>query len=200
MTADLGLLKWGLPFWREKLLKDRGGDYAKTPAEDFATGMITFKNPETGQLVKAQFTNSWMIEKQELRLLMDGTGPGYAFEINTLVAPLTIFIGDVAAEAIKDAESALEKSTASRGLLAVQHNEADLDGYTDENADALAAFTGGRDALLPWSYGLEITRLVMAAYMSAEKKRVMDLTDPDTLRQIETYVPLIQQGRGADQL
>ena len=131
---------------------------------------------------------------------MDGTGPGYAFEINTLVSPLTIFIGDVAAEAIKDAESALEKSTASRGLLAVQHNEADLYGYTDENADVLAAFTGGRDALLPWSYGFEITRLVMAAYMSAEKKRVIDLTDPETLRELETYVPLIQQGRGAEQL
>ena len=200
VSADLGLLKWGQPAWREKLLADRGVDYAKTPAEDFATGMITYRNPETGQLVKAQFTNSWMFEKQGLRLLMDGTGPGYAFEVNTLVSPLTIFIGDVAAEAIKDAESALEKSTASRGLLAVQHNEADLYGYTDENADACAAFNAGRDALLPWSYGLEITKLVMAAYMSAEQKRVIDLTDAATQRALETYVPLIQQGRGAGQL
>ena len=200
VTADLGLLKWGLPAWREKLLKDRGVDYAKTPAEDFATGMITFRNPETGQRVKAQFTNSWMFEKQGLRLLMDGMGPGYAFEVNTLVSPLSIFIGDVAAEAIKDAESALEKATASRGLLAVQHNEADLYGYTDEHADAFEAFLNGRDAMLPWSYGLEITRLVMAAYLSAERKRVIDLTDPATQRELETYVPLIQQGKGASQL
>ncbi len=200
VTADLGLLKWGLPVWREKLLKDRGVDYAKTPAEDFATGMVTFRNPETGQRVKAQFTNSWMFEKQGLRLLMDGMGPGYAFEINTLVSPLSIFIGDVAAEAIKDAESALEKATASRGLLAVQPNEADLYGYTDEHADAFEAFLNGRDAMLPWSYGLEITRLVMAAYMSAERKRVIDLTDPATQRELEAYVPLIQQGKGADQL
>jgi len=200
VSADLGLLKWGLPAWREKLLKDRGVDYAKTPAEDFATGMITFRNPETGQRVKAQFTSSWMFEKQGLRLFMDGMGPGYAFEINTLLSPLSIFIGDAAAEAIKDAESALEKSTASRGLLAVQYNEPDLYGYTDENADALDAFLNGRDALLPWSYGLEITRLVMAAYLSAEKKRVVDLTDPATRREIDTYVPLIQQGRGAGQL
>ncbi|MBN2319208.1 MAG: Gfo/Idh/MocA family oxidoreductase, partial [Acidobacteria bacterium] len=111
VNADIGLLKWGQPFWREKLLKDRGVDYTKTPAEDFATGMITYLNPETGQKVKAQFTNSWMFEKQGLRLFMDGMGPGYAFEINTLVSPLNIFIGDAAAEAIKDAESALEKST-----------------------------------------------------------------------------------------
>ncbi len=200
ITADLGLLKWGQPAWREKLLKDRGVDYAKTPAEDFATGMITFRNPDTGQLVKAQFTNSWMYEKQGLRLLMDGMGPGYAFEVNSLLSPLTIFIGDVAAEAIKDAEMALEKATASRGLLAVQHNEPDLYGYTDENADARDAFLEGRDGLLTWSYGLEITRLVMAAYLSAEKKRVVDLTDPATQRELETYVPLIQQGKGAGQL
>jgi len=200
VTADLALLKWGQPAWREKLLKDRGVDYAKAPAEDFATGMVTFRNPETGQRVKAQFTNSWMFEKQGLRLFMDGMGPGYAFEVNTLLSPLTVFIGDAAAEAIGDAESALEKATASRGLLAVQYNEPDLYGYTDENADALDAFLDGRDAMLPWSYGLEITRLVMAAYMSAEKKRVVDLTDPATQRELESYVPLIQQGRGAGQL
>jgi hypothetical protein len=141
-----------------------------------------------------------MFEKQGLRLFMDGMGPGYAFEINTLVSPLNIFIGDVAAEAIKDAELALEKSTASRGLLAVQYNEPDLYGYTDENADAMDAFLAGRDGMLPWSYGLEITRLVMAAYMSAEKKRVVDLTDPATQKALETYIPLIQQGRGNEQL
>jgi predicted dehydrogenase len=200
VNADLALLKWGQAGWREKLLKDRGVDYAKTPAEDFATGMVTYRNPETGQRVKAQFTNSWMFEKQGLRLFMDGMGPGYAFEVNTLVSPLTIFIGDAAAEAIRDGELALEKSTASRGLLAVQYNEPDLYGYTDENADALAAFLDGRDAMLPWRYGLEITRLVMAAYMSAERKRVVDLTDAATLSELESYVPLIQQGRGAEQL
>ena len=96
-------------------------------------------------------------------------GPGYAFEINSLVSPLTIFIGDAAAEAIKDAESALEKATATRGLLAVQYNEADLYGYPDENEDAVQAFTAGRDGFLPWSYGLEITRLYDDATRYAEE-------------------------------
>ena len=141
-----------------------------------------------------------MCEKQGLRLLMDGMGPGYAFEVNTLESPLSLFIGDAAADAIKDAELALEKSTASRGLLTVQYNEPDLYGYTDENAEALEAFRSGRDAMLPWSYGLEITRLVMAAYMSAEKKRVIDPTDPAVQKDLEAYVPLIQQGRGGEQL
>jgi predicted dehydrogenase len=200
VSADLGLLKWGQPKWREKLLRERGVDYSKTPAEDFATGMITYKNPETGQKVKSQFTDSWMFEKQGLRLFMDGMGPGYAFEVNSLISPLSVFIGDVAAEAIADQESALEKATASRGLLAVQYNEADLYGYTDENRDMLESFSAGRDAMLSWDYGVEITRLVMASYLSAERGRTIDLTDSATLAELETYVPAIQQGRGAKQL
>src|SRR5690606_36014065 len=104
----------------------------KTPAEDFTTGIVTFRNPETGQLVKAQFTNSWMYDKQGLRLFMDGLGPGYACEVNSLKSPLEVFIGDEAAEAVADAETALEKATASRGLLTVQPDEADLYGYVDE--------------------------------------------------------------------
>ena len=198
INAETALLKWGLPQWREKLLRERGVDYTKTPAEDFTTGIVTFRNPETGQLVKAQFTDSWMFEKQGLRLFMDGMGPGYAFEVNTLMSSLQIFIGDIAAEAIADAETALEKATATRGLLAVQHNEADLYGYTDENEDAAAAFLAGKDGFLPWSYGLEITKLVMAGYMSAERQKTIDLTDPAIQQELETYIPLIQQGKGAD--
>jgi predicted dehydrogenase len=200
VSAETALLKWGLPEWREKLLNDYGVDYTKTPAEDFATGIVTFRNPETGQISKAQFTDSWMFEKQGLRLFMDGMGPGYAFEINTLISSLQIFIGDIAAEAVADAETALEKSTASRGLLAVQYNEPDLYGYTDENEEAAAAFLEGRDGMLTWDYGLEIVKLVMAAYMSAERQKVIDLTDPAIQEELETYIPLIQQGRGAEVL
>jgi predicted dehydrogenase len=200
VSADCALLKWGLPAWRQKLLDTFGVDYAKTPAEDFSTGMITYRNPETGQIVKAQFTDSWMFEKQGLRLYMDGMGPGYAFEINSLNSALEVFIGDAAAEAVADAESALEKATASRGLLAVQYNEPDLYGYPDENEDAARAFLTGKDGFLPWSYGLEITKLVMAAYLSAERRKTIDLTDPDVQNELETFIPLIQQGRGAETL
>lgn len=200
VSAETALLKWGQPYWRQILLDRYGVDYSKTPAEDFTTGIITFRNPETGQKVKAQFTDSWMFEKQGLRLFMDGMGPGYAFEVNTLRSTLEIFIGDAAAEAIADAETALEKATASRGLLAVQHNEADLYGYTDENENAAKSFLGGEDGFLDWNYGLEITKLVMAAYMSAEKGVVIDLTDDDVQNELETYVPLIQQGKGGEVL
>lgn len=200
VSAETALLKWGQPKYRKELLDRMGVDYTKTPAEDFATGMVTFEDPETKQRVKAQFTNSWMYDKQGLRLFMDGLGPGYAFEVNTLRSPLEVFIGDAAAAAVADAEKALEKATASRGLLTVQPNEADLYGYVDELLDARAAFLQGKDAFLNWEYGFEITRLCQAAYLAAERKATVDLTDPAVLKELESYTSLIAQGKGAEVL
>lgn len=200
MQCDTSLLKWGQPKYREQLKERYGVDYSKTPAEDFATGIVTFRNPETGQLVKGQFTDSWMYDKQGLRLSMDGLGPGYAMEVNTLISPLEIFIGDEAAAGVADAETALEKSTSSRGLLAVQPNEAHLYGYVNETQDAVDSFIEGKDALLTWEYGLEVMQLVQAAYMAAEKKRTIDLTDKDVQEELKTYRSLISQGKGAEVL
>ena len=200
VSAHVSLLKWGQPRWRAELFDRHGVDYARTPAEDFATGLVTYANPDTGQETLAQFTVSWMYDKQGLRLLVDGIGPGYALEANSLRSPLEVFIGDAAASSVADAELALEKATASRGLLAIQPNEPDLYGYTDENVDALAAFRAGRSALLDFDDGLDVVRLTMAAYMSAEKHTVIDLTDAATLDELESYVPLIQQGRGTEVL
>jgi len=200
INAETALLKWGRPKYRKELLDRMGVDYAKVPAEDFCTGMVTFRNPETRQLVKAQFTNSWMYDKQGLRLVMEGLGPGYAFEVNSLRSPLEVFISDAAAEAVADAETALEKATASRGLLTVQPNELDLYGYVDELDDMRNAFLAGKDAFLNWEYGLEITKLVLAGYMSAERRMTIDLTDPAIQKELESYTPLIAQGKGAEVL
>ncbi len=200
VQAETALLKWGLPRYREQL-KDRFGvDYSRTPAEDFASGIVTFRHPETGQRLKGQFTDSWMYDKQGLRLTMDGLGPGYALEVNSLISPLEIFIGDEAADAAADAEAALEKSTATRGLLAVQPNEGDLYGYVGELRDAVEAFRRDRDGGLSWEYGLEITRLVQAAYMAAEYGKTLNLTDESVREELETYRSLISRGEGSDQL
>jgi predicted dehydrogenase len=200
VSCDTALLKWGQPRWREELLRRHGVDYGRAPAEDFATGLVSYRDPEDGRIAKGQFTVSWMYDKQGLRLLLDGLGPGYALETNTLHSPLEVFVGDAAARGVRDAESALEKSTASQGLLAIQPNEPDLYGYTDENEDALRAFEAGRSALLDWDYGFEIVRLTMAGYLSAERRAEVDLRDPLTRKTLDDYVPLIQQGRGAEVL
>ncbi len=200
VSADTSLLKWGTKAGQKKLLDRMGVDYGKAPAEDFATGIITFENPETGQRSKAQFTNSWMFDKQGMRLYMDGMGPGYAFELNTLQSSLQVFVGDEAADAVADAETALEKSTASRGLLVVEPNEADLYGYVDEIEDAVRSFKAGHDGFLNFAYGMEITKLCQAAYMAAERGVTLDLTDPNVQADLKTYTSLIAQGRGREVL
>jgi predicted dehydrogenase len=141
-----------------------------------------------------------MFDKQGMRLYMDGMGPGYAFELNTLQSSLQVFVGDEAADAVADAETALEKSTASRGLLVVEPNEADLYGYVDEIEDAVRCFKAGHDAFLNFEYGLEITKLCQAAYMAAERGVTLDLTDPKVQEDLKTYTSLIAQGRGREVL
>jgi predicted dehydrogenase len=198
--TDTSLLKWGQEKYRKQLKEQTGVDYAETPAEDYCSGTIIFRNPETDQCVKAQFSNSWMYDQQGLRLRVEGMGPGYGIDTNTLRSPLRVFISDTAADVVKDAESALEKSTSSRGLLTVQPNEADLYGYIDELIDVRDAFLQGSDALLNWEFGLQIMRLVQAGYMAAERKTTLDLTDEKVQSDLENYKSLIAQGKGTEVL
>jgi len=199
VTAEMALLKWGKDPWIGQL-KERGVDYSVTPAEDYSLVTIEFKDPETGVVSIAQATNSWMYDAPGLRLLMEAVGPGYSYEVNSLKSPADLFISDAAATAVGDSELALEKAQATRGALILQHNEPSLYGYIDEWRDAVAAFEKGKDALLNFEYGRMVTMLIMAAYMAHEKKQTIDLTDPKTLQELETYVPLIQQGKGAEVL
>jgi predicted dehydrogenase len=195
VTATMALLKWGKPPWVNQL-KQRGVDYSATPAEDYSSVTIEFEDPGTGQHSIVQATNSWMYDAPGLRLLMETFGPGYSYTVNSLQSPAGMFISDAAATAVADTELALEKSQASRGSLILQPDEISLYGYVAEWLDALQAFEKGRDALLNLDYGKLITTLIMAAYMAHEKRQVIDLTDARVLNELESYVPLIQQGKG----
>jgi predicted dehydrogenase len=195
VNATMALLKWGKEPWLSHL-KQRGVDYSVAPAEDYSSVTIEFQDPQTGVRSIVQATNSWMYDAPGLRLLMETFGPGYSYTVNSLESPAGIFISDAAAAAVLDSELALEKSQATRGALILQPDEIALYGYVAEWLDALQAFEQGRDALLNLEYGRLITLLIMAAYMSHEKREVIDVTDPRTLAELENYLPLIQQGKG----
>jgi predicted dehydrogenase len=195
----MALLKWGKDPWMAQL-RERGVDYGKVPAEDYSSVTVEFEDPETKHRSLTQAINSWMYDAPGLRLLMETFGPGYSYTVNSLSSPAGIFISDAAAAAVADGELALEKSQASRGALVLQPDEAALYGYVAEWLDALAAFEEGHDALLNLEYGRLITMLVMAAYMSHEKRQTVDLTDEKVRAELDDYVPLIQQGKGRDVL
>ena len=199
VTANMALLKWGKEPWISQL-KKRGVDYKTAPAEDYSNVTIEFKDPKTGINSIAQATNSWMYDAPGLRLLMEAFGPGYSYTVNSLESPAGIFISDAAATAVADSELALEKAQATRGALVLQPNEPDLYGYVAEWRDAISAFEKGKNAMLDFQYGRRITMLVMAAYMAHEKKATIDLTDSEVLQSLESYVPMIQQGKGAEVL
>jgi predicted dehydrogenase len=195
VNATMALLKWGKEPWLSQL-KKRGVDYSAAPAEDYSSVALEFEDPQTKQHSIVQATNSWMYDAPGLRLLMETFGPGYSYTVNSLESPAGIFISDAAATAVLDSELALEKSQASRGALILQPDEIALYGYVAEWLDALQAFEQGHDALLNLEYGRFITMLIMAAYLSHEKRKVVDMTDPRTLAELASYVPLIQQGKG----
>ncbi|MFA6523339.1 MAG: Gfo/Idh/MocA family oxidoreductase [Candidatus Peribacteraceae bacterium] len=198
VQASMALAKWGRPFWKAKLLADRGVNYDEAPAEDYAVVNYTFRNPETGELVQVQATDSWCYSAPGLKLEMECMSPGFSLNINTLTSPGSLFIADYAAVAVGDMESALEKSEAGRGKLVLMENEPDTYGYVSELQDAVDAFAAGRDAMLNFGYGLDVARLVMMGYMAHEEGRTL-LCD-EIQDELETYVPLIQQGRGKEVL
>ena len=199
VTANMSLLKWGKEPWISQL-KKRGVDYSATPAEDYSNVTVEFKDPETGIRGIAQATNSWMYDAPGLRLLIEAFGPGYSYTVNSLQSPTGLFISDAAAAAVADSELALEKAQATHGALILHHNEPDLYGYIAEWRDALSAFELGKNAMLDFEYGRLITMLVMSGYMAHEKKKTIDLTDSAVLTELESYIPLIQQGKGAQVL
>ncbi len=199
VSANMALLKWGKEPWISQLRK-RGVDYSATPAEDYSNVSIMFEDPQTGVRGVVGAINSWMYDAPGLRLLTEAFGPGYSYTVNSLQSPAGLFISDAAATAVADSELALEKAQATRGALVLQANEPDLYGYIGEWRDAIAAFEQGKNAMLDFEYGRLITMLIMAAYMSHEQKKVIDLTDAKVLKALDSYVPLIQQGKGAEVL
>jgi predicted dehydrogenase len=200
VQCELALLKWGREPWRSELLQRSGVDYARTPAEDFASGTIRFRDRQSGALSLGQFTTSWMNDKQGLKLEFEALGAGYACEFSSLRTPAQVFVSDRAAGALADAELALEKATASRGTLPLQPNEPDLYGYTGEWRDLVRALERGEEPHLDFRHGVDVVRLVMACYLSAERGARIDLLDPLTCVELENYVPAIQRGAGAAQL
>lgn len=200
VSAEMATLLWSRKARKTVLREKYGVDFDDAPFDDYAQATLRFRNPETGQVVTAQATDSWCYSGLGLRLLMEGLGDDYSLTVNTLNSSSGIFIGDGAKAAAADSETALEKSLASAGALVIQPDEPALYGYVDEWRNALACFNRGEDGFLNAKYGALIVQLLMAGYLSHEQGQRIDLTDAPTLEMLRTYVPKIQQGKGAEVL
>ena len=177
-------LKWTQPrYVRELGERTRGQvDFARRPVEDFARATITL-NDEDGREVMIEATTSWAYVGAGLRIQLELLGPEYAMEFSSLSTGLKIFMSRAVGGA--EGEDLIEKQNAEQGLMPVVEDEAGIYGYTDENRHFVECFRTGRRPMETFEDGLEVVRLLMALYRSAETGRTVRLDEED----LEDYVP-----------
>ena len=74
--------------------------------------------------------------------------------------------------------------------LPIIGNEASEYGYEDENRSFIQSFLAGEQPWEDFNAGLEVTELLMTAYMSAEQERTIEFK-PDGL---EEFIPAVARG------
>ena len=177
-------LTWTQPRYARDLGDRTRGqvDFARRPVEDFARATITLAD-EDGREVMIEATTSWAYVGAGLRIQLELLGPEYAMEFSSLSTGLKIFMSRVVGGA--EGEDLIEKQNAEQGLMPVVEDEAGIYGYTDENRHFVECFRTGRKPLETFEDGLEVVRLLMALYRSAETGRTVQLDEED----LEDYVP-----------
>src|SRR5512136_837492 len=189
VTAYTNCLKWQEPKYAEILARTSGGrtDYLNRPSEDFARSLVEYKD-KAGRTLVVETTTSWCYVGAGLRLSMELLGPEYSLAINTLDSGLKIFFSrKVRGEA---GEDLVEKQNAEVGLMPVVSSEETEYGYTAENRHMVRAFLAGRRPEENFSDGLNVTELLMAAYMSAEMEKTMPFPPPG----LDTFIPAVARG------
>lgn len=191
-NASVATLKWKRPAYADALRRRTGGeiDYSKRPAEDFARGLLTLRDPEGNEAI-IEATTSWAYVGAGLRITLELLGPEYAMEFNSLSTGLKVFLSrDVTGVS---GEDLVEKQNAEQGLMPVLDDEAGIYGYTLENRHFVEAFRARRMPDETFADGLAVVEMLMALYRSAELGRTISLPDPE----LETYVPPVARGAEA---
>jgi predicted dehydrogenase len=189
VSAQIASLKWSQPEYAKALLERMGAevDYRNKPSEDFARATINYLDEDRNALI-VEVTTSWSYVGAGLRLSLEVLGPEYSLSMNSLDSGLKLFLSrQVKGEA---GEDMVEKQNAEQGLMPVLGNEAAEYGYESQNRYFVQCFLDGKQPEENFYDGLEVTELLMAAYMSAEQERTIEFR-PEGL---DTYVPLVAQG------
>jgi len=189
VSAHTDCLKWQRPKYADILLKNSGGktDYLKRPSEDFARSLIEYLD-ENGEKIIVETTTSWCFVGEGLRLSLELFGPEYSMFVNTLDPDLKVFFSrEVSGKA---GEDLVEKQNAESGGMPVVSNEAEVYGYTAENRHMVESFLAGKRPDENFSDGLNVTELLMTAYMSAEAGKTIAFPPP----RLDTFIPAVARG------
>ena len=190
VSAQIASLKWSRAEYSEVLRKTMGAevDYQKSPTEDFARATINYVDEDNNPLI-VEVTTSWSYVGAGLRLSLEVLGPEYSLAMNSLDSGLRLFLS----REVKGStgEDLVEKQNAEQGLMPVLGNEAAEYGYESQNRYFVQCFLDGKQPEENFHAGLEVTELLMTAYMSAEQERTIQFR-PEGL---DAFVPLVAQGR-----
>ncbi|HEU4643015.1 MAG TPA: Gfo/Idh/MocA family oxidoreductase [Gemmatimonadaceae bacterium] len=189
VTSRIASLKWTRPEYVARLRENMGADvdYGRAPAEDFATLTIEFETDDR-RTVLGEATTSWSFIGAGLRLSAELLGPEYSMQWNTLDSGLKLFFSrEVLGKA---GEDLLEKQNAEVGLMPVVANEAAAYGYEAEDRHFVRAFLGKEEPQLTFDDGVDVVRLLMAAYMSAEQGRTLDFPPHG----VDEFIPAVARG------
>src|SRR5229473_1553167 len=189
VSARIASLKWSRPEYAKRLSKIMGRevDYRKRPAEDFASLSIDFE-ADDGTLVLGEATTSWSFVGPGLRLSAELLGPEYSMSWNTLDSGLQLFFSRAVKG--KAGEDLVEKQNAEMGQMPVVANEAAAYGYEAEDRHFVRAFLTGEKPALTFDDGLEVVKLLMAAYQSAEQGRTIDFPP----KGLDRFIPAVARG------
>jgi predicted dehydrogenase len=189
MTAHIASLKWTRPEYAKRLTKlmGRDVDYTRAPSEDFASVVIEFMT-EDGQRVLGEASTSWSFVGAGLRLSAELLGPEYSMTWNSLDSGLRLFFSrEVKGKA---GEDLVEKQNAEVGQMPVVADEWAAYGYEAEDRHFVRAFRRDEKPMLTFDDGLEVVKLLMTAYQSAEQGRTLNFPP----RGLEGFVPAVAKG------
>jgi predicted dehydrogenase len=189
VTAHTSCLKWQLPRYAQQLAERSDGktDYLNRPAEDFARAMVEYRDGN-GDARIVEATTSWCYVGAGLRLSMELLGPEYSLSVNSLDAgPKLFFSREVKGAA---GEDMVEKQNAEMGLMPVVGDEEAEYGYVGENRHMVKSFLAGVRPDENFSDGVNVTELLMTAYMSAEQEKTIAFPPPG----LESFVPAVARG------
>jgi predicted dehydrogenase len=183
-NATVSTLKWKRPAYAALLKQRTGGeiDYAARPAEDFARGLLTLRDPDGNEAI-IEATTSWAYVGPGLRITLELLGPEYSMEFNSLSTGLKVFLSrEVTGSA---GEDLVEKQNAEQGLMPVLDDEPGIYGYTLEDRHMVESFRAGRMPEETFADGVAVVEMLMALYRSAELGCTVQLPDAE----LEHYVP-----------
>jgi len=189
VTGHIASLKWTRPEYAAKLKKQMGNDvdYTKAASEDFASLVIEFETDD-GKIVLGEASTSWSFVGDGLRLSAELLGPEYSLAWNSLDTGLKLFFSrEVKGKA---GEDLVEKQNAETGLMPVVASEAVAYGYEAEDRHFVRVFLGKEESRLDFDDGVEVVKILMAAYQSAEQGKTLGFPP----KGIEQFVPQVAQG------